>query len=490
MNYLETLQLHLHALTPLIYVGATSPEAVTEELSELASSCDMSVTVTSAADANTSEKDPVQILDTIIKTGLRNKNTNKRTLFILQFYHLFLKDPDPLILAKFRRIADAVMPFTTTIIIGTPHFKVPPELSDVCCIEARLSRETIEHLIRTTDLKASTEEFTQLTQALSGCITQAEVETLLALSIVKSKKNGRALSVSSILEERKLFVQPRHKKAFEIVEPTFGLEHIGGMDDLRYWIKMRVPLLWNQSLREFNMTPPRGLLLIGPPGCGKTCLALAMGKSFELPVFKLNTSRLFQSQLGESEATFNQVLDTLYQFNTPLIFFIDEIEKLFSLRNGEMDGNTAYRLLSAFLDFLGTHQNRIFTIATCNSIWSLPPELLRKGRFDEIFYIPFPEADERKAILDAICKKYSITITDTDQLVKELDGFTGSEIEQVIKDAIYDSIMNQPVRKSIPELNLIRLARKMVPLKVTMGENLLALEDWARTKCRWASQRV
>jgi len=486
MDYLDKIESHIKALTPLLYVGTYSPEVIKEELEDMASSLKMDFHCVSLNNISAGGEDPLQTLDKIISLNKKNA-LSKRTLWILYFYHLFLKDPDPLMIAKFRQLADTKTLNTTSVILGVPHFKLPPELSDIFQIDnTAVPERKIVETITSGGSSCTGKEIEALSNNLVGIKSQNELETLLALSLVN---NGSGHFDSDfILQERKLLIQSRSKGLFEVVEQQFGLEYLGGMEELIKWVGVRIPLLKMETLKRLNLTKPRGVLLIGVPGGGKSFFATAVGKTYNLPVVKLDPYRLFQSSLGETESNFLHVLESLRFFHTPVIFFIDEIEKSFSLTDGNSDGNTSNRILSSLLDFLSNHNEPIFTIATCNSIGALPPELLRKGRFDEIFYIPFPDRKERRAICKALCRKYGLNIPATDLLVSRLEGFTGSEIEQVFKDALYEAL-GRNTEGSITEFNLVKQAKNMVPIKLTMGEELNAVERWAVEKCRWASQR-
>jgi len=486
MDYLSKIKRYIDALTPLFYVGTYSSEVVKEELKEMAATLTMEFHCVSLNDISSSGEDPLQSLDNIVKRNKKNM-LGKRSLFVLYFYHLLLKDADPLIIAKLRQIADTHVLNSTVIILGIPHFTLPPELSDVSRINhTTVTRKEILELIEAGGEDYTEEEIEELTSALAGVKSRNEVETLLALSMV-TKANGRFDS-QFIMQEKKALILSRSKGLFEILEPQFGLEFIGGLDALVEWTHQRIPLFKKVDLEHPNLSKPRGILLMGIPGGGKSFFATAIGKTFGIPVVKLDPYKLFQSSLGETETNFLHVLESLRLFHTPTILFIDEIEKSFSLTDGSTDGNTSNRILSVLLDFLSNHHYPIFTVATCNSIGSLPPELLRKGRFDEIFYIPFPDQEERSSICKALCNKYDLNISITDLLVSRLKDFTGSEIEQVFKNALYESL-GRNRGKNISEFTIIQQAVKMVPLRTMMEDELNILERWALKKCRWASSR-
>jgi AAA+ superfamily predicted ATPase len=485
MDYLDQIKAHITALTPLLYVGTYSPESVREECKQMAACMELDFYCAALTDVTTKGEDPLQVLDKIIVSNSK-QGSRGRCLWVLYYYHLLLKDADPLLITKLRQIADSQPLGSTVIILGIPHFSLPLELSDVFRIDhSSVSASEIRDMIVSSGGSYTEKEITGLINSLTGIKSRNEAETLLALSMVK-KGEGR-FDAGFIVQEKKRLTQSKGKGLFEIIEPEYSLDYIGGMDRLMDWISLRMPLLTMESWKYPHLSRPRGILLIGVPGGGKSFFAAAVGKSYDLPVIKLNPSRLFQSSLGETEGNFLEVLECLRSFHAPVIFFIDEIEKSFSRTEGTSDGNTSNRILSLLLDFLSNHNHPIFTIATCNSIGALPPELLRKGRFDEVFYIPFPERSERRAICAALAKKYGIDIPLTDFFINRLEGFTGSEIEQVYKDALYEALGRNS--ETVGEFNLIKQTEAIVPIKLTMEDELASLEHWARSKCRWATDK-
>ncbi len=485
MDYLDHIKAHITAVTPLLYVGTYSPDAVREELKQMASCLDLDFCCASLTDVTTKGEDPLQVLDKIIASN-SNQASRGRYLWVLYFYHLLLKDADPLLITKLRQIADTHTLSNTVIILGVPNFSLPPELTDVFQIDhSVVSTRELKDLIESSGISYAEKDLTDLINSLTGIKSRNEAETLLALSMVK-KGEGR-FDAGFIVQEKKRLATSKSKGLFEIIEPAYGLDYIGGMDRLMEWIALRMPLLQMESWKYPHLSRPRGILLIGVPGGGKSFFAAAVGKSYDLPVVKLNPARLLQSALGETEGNFLEVLECLQSFHAPVIFFIDEIEKSFSRTDGATDGNTSNRMLSILLEFLANHTHPIFTIATCNSIGALPPELLRKGRFDEVFYIPFPDHIERRAICAALAKKYGIDIPLTDLFINRLDGFTGSEMEQVFKDALYEALGRNS--ETVGEFQLIKQAEAIIPIKRTMEDELSSLEQWARCKCRWATDK-
>ena len=359
MDYLDQIKAHITALTPLLYVGTYSPEAVREELKQMASFLEMDFYCASLTDVTTKGEDPLQVLDKIIAANSKQASRG-RYLWVLYFYHLLLKDADPLFITKLRQLADSKTLNGTVIIVGVPHFRLSPELSDVFQVDhAAISQREIMELIMSSGSSYAEKEITKLINSLAGIKSHNEAETLLALSMV-SKGEGR-FDAGFIMQEKKRLAQSKSKGLFEIIEPEYGLDFIGGMDRLMDWINLRMPLLKMESWKYPHLSRPRGILLIGVPGGGKSFFATAVGKSHDLPVLKLNPSRLFQSSLGETEANFLEVLECLRSFHSPVIFFIDEIEKSFSRTDGTTDGNTSNRILSLLLDFLSNHnQPRLY----------------------------------------------------------------------------------------------------------------------------------
>ncbi|HBH80395.1 MAG TPA: AAA family ATPase, partial [Nitrospira sp.] len=231
--------------------------------------------------------------------------------------------------------------------------------------------------------------------------------------------------------------------------------------------------------KSLNLTPPRGIMFVGVPGCGKSLAAKAIAREWKLPLLKLDAGRLFDKFIGESEKNFRKAIE-MAESLSPIVLWIDEIEKAMVAGggNGEADAGLSRRLFGAFLTWLQEKTHDVFVVATANDLSSLPPELLRKGRFDEIFFVDLPDDAERASIwrIHLGLRKQDSTRFDLDKIVSASDGFSGSEIEQAVVAALYRALHQKaPLTTDL----LIEELTHTVPLSVTRREDIDALRQTA-----------
>jgi SpoVK/Ycf46/Vps4 family AAA+-type ATPase len=255
-----------------------------------------------------------------------------------------------------------------------------------------------------------------------------------------------------------------------------------GLEGLKTWLaKRRLILTETARASQFGLTFPKGLLLLGVPGCGKSLCAKAVAKEWALPLLKLDAGALYDKFIGETEKNFRKAMDTAERV-APDVLWIDEIEKAFaSGGGGDADGGLSTRLLGGFLTWLQDRHGDVFVVATANDIERLPPELLRKGRFDEIFFVDLPGAEARAAIFALHLKKRGQAPEkfDTAALAAAADGFSGSEIEQVVVSALYSAFAAHADLSTAAVLAEVNATN---PLSRTMGDKIEALRDWAKDK--------
>jgi SpoVK/Ycf46/Vps4 family AAA+-type ATPase len=254
---------------------------------------------------------------------------------------------------------------------------------------------------------------------------------------------------------------------------------IGGFGNLKSWLH-RAALGFTPQAKDLNLSPPRGIMLTGVQGCGKSLAAKAVAREWNTPLLKLDASSLYDKYIGETESNLRKAL-RLAESLSPVILWIDEIEKAFATGDGSTDGGTSMRVLGNFLTWLQEKKDSIFVVATSNDLSILPPELLRKGRFDEIFFVDLPEANERREIFEIHLrlKKQDPAAFNLDSLVVAAGGFSGAEIEQVIVASLYRALFLKR------ELNTDLLMGEIVdtvPLSVTRSEDIERLRKHARTR--------
>jgi hypothetical protein len=277
------------------------------------------------------------------------------------------------------------------------------------------------------------------------------------------------------------------EKALEWIDPDpRGLDSIGGMDEIKDWLKLRVTAFDTELAEEYNLEPPKGILVAGIPGTGKSQLAKAIASGWGFTLLRFNVGQAFGKYLGESESGFENALKTA-EAVAPAILFIDEAEKLFSGvgGSGDTDGGTAKRMFGSFLNWLQEKQSQVFVFMTVNDPTSLPAEFTRAGRFDATWWIDVPTTTEREAIMDVFTAKYKKASTvDKDVVVAASDGYTGAEIENAIRESLYRALSEQREVTTEDVLSTLKTTNQVV--KAWSGK-LEGLREWAKNGARLAN---
>jgi hypothetical protein len=319
------------------------------------------------------------------------------------------------------------------------------------------------------------EDLNRLLNNLKG-LTLLEAEKVLTKAIVE---DGR-LSVEDIQEViavKREIVEREGLLEYYPVEAT--LADIADLRGLKGWLAERKGFLTDpQAAERYGLSFPKGMLLLGVPGCGKSLCAKAVAMEWGLPLLKLDTSNLYNKYIGESERNFKRAVATAERM-APVILWIDELEKAFSSSSGDEDGGVSQRVLGNFLSWLQDRRGDVFVVATANDVSRLPPEFLRKGRFDEIFFVDLPDAESRAAIFEIHLAKrgQDPAAFPGETLAAAAKGFSGSEIEQAIVSALYTAFAG---RRDLSAEILLEEIRRARPLSVTMAEKVVALREWAR----------
>ena len=267
----------------------------------------------------------------------------------------------------------------------------------------------------------------------------------------------------------------------ELVAAPEGFERVGGLARLKKWIETRKAGFLGSG-DPGALDPPRGLLLLGVQGCGKSLAAKAVAAAWGVPLFSLEAGRLLAPYVGESERNLREALKRVERM-APCVLWIDEIEKAFaSAKSSESDGGVSKRLLGGLLTWMQERKRRVFLVATCNSVGELPPELMRKGRMDEVFFVDLPDAAARAAIfrLHLARRSEDPARFDLDQLAEASDGFSGAEIEAAVVSAIYET---RAAGVPLDAGGILVALRSTRPLSVVRGEEVAALREWASERC-------
>ncbi len=332
---------------------------------------------------------------------------------------------------------------------------------------------------------ANESEIEAITAAASG-LSLFEAENVFARSIVSC---GR-LDPSVIRTEKEQVV--KKSGVLEYVSHVEGFDQVGGLDTLADWLRKRARLFTDESLHHLGITP-RGVLLIGVQGCGKSLAARSVGTLWNLPVLRLDVGRVFTGLVGGSEKNMRLAIQTA-EAVAPCILWIDEIEKGFSgsQSSGVSDGGTTARVFARFITWLQDKRKPVYVVGTANDVSQLPPEMLRKGRFDEIFFIDLPNPRERQSVFRIHLKKRQIDPAKYDlaALSEASDGFSGAEIEQALNEAVINALNKggrSGRRRNPTTADILHELASTVPLSVTMREDIAELRAWARGRARPAT---
>jgi SpoVK/Ycf46/Vps4 family AAA+-type ATPase len=314
-------------------------------------------------------------------------------------------------------------------------------------------------------------------------LTADEIESALARSLVEAKK----LTVEQIIEEKKQIVRKTGMLTFYPAE--FGMDDVGGQELLKDWLRKR-RRSFSDAAREFGIPYPKGVLLIGVQGCGKSLVAKAIASSYGLPMLKMDVGRIFGSLVGQSEENMRRAI-RIAESLAPCILWIDELEKGFAGMGGSgvSDSGTTARVFSTFLTWMQEKTKPVFLVATANDVSALPPELMRKGRFDEIFFIDLPDLEERKEILRIHLKrrKRDPAKFQVAKIAKLTDGYSGAELEQLVVSALNHAFSEG---RELSVKDLTDEIEHQVPLSRMMAEEVHGLREWARLRARPASKRA
>jgi AAA+ superfamily predicted ATPase len=408
-------------------------------------------------------------------------------LFVFKDFHHHCESPS--VQRKLRDLA-ALLPSTgKQLLFLGPTFRCPPDLEK----EIRLtdfappSRDELAELVREIEGMGvpghlTDEERNAVLDAALG-LTLDEVETLLAQSVARDGALGPE-TLHWILAEKRQIV--RRSGLLEFHAPHEMLDEVGGLTALKRWL-IRRRTAFSEEARTFGLPTPRGVLLLGVQGCGKSLVAKAVAREWRMPLLRLDLGRVFGKYVGESEAAIRRVLLTA-EAVAPAVLWIDELEKGFAGATAEAhDAGVSARLLGTFLTWMQERQKAVFVVATANQIRQLPPELLRKGRFDELFFVDLPTAEERREILEVHLRKRGREPQrfDLPGLSARTEGYTGAELEQLVVEGLFAAF--EDGARELRDEDLLQSAAEVVPLAVTMKESLGAMRQWASTRARRAS---
>ncbi len=396
---------------------------------------------------------------------------------------------DPCAVRALRDLIEHTRRQDRTLVMIDHHSEIPPIVNaHATTMELSLPGEDeLEQLVRETLRKMHRRK------AIRIDITKSQFQTVLKNLRGMARREAEQIITDAVAEDRAftaddinhiLAMKRQALKAdglLEYVETPVDLGSIGGLNKLKRWLKMRRE---GDSVeaREFGISPPRGVLMLGVQGAGKSMCAKAISTAWQRPLLRLDPGALFDRYVGESERRLRQALAQA-EAMSPIVLWVDEIEKGFSSASGGAnDGGIAKRMFGTLLTWMQEHEAPVFLVATANDISALPPELLRKGRFDEIFFVDLPRVPTRRQIFTIHLRKRNRDpkAFDLAKLVEASDGYSGAEIEQAIVSALHEAWAD---KADLDTDRIINALNQSPPLSVTMAEKVHELRQWAETRC-------
>ena len=479
-SWCKNLELLIKSRTPLIWITTKEEERLQHILEESTKKLSFKRFISwdcvngLKGDLNEEGKftnNPLGVLN-----WFREQNNELSTVLFLKDFYKFYDDPS--ICRTIKELSYFLRKTTNNLIFSSHKLPSSEELDHlITTINLPLpNQDELVYLIRkiglNTNSNLSEDDLNQLALASSG-LSETKVKQVAAKALTKRGKVSKE-DIQDILDEKKQVIA--RSEILEFFESNSNQSDIGGLKVLKIWLKQRYQA-FSKDAREYGLPIPKGVLLVGPQGTGKSLVAKSISRSWSMPLLRLDVGRLFSSLVGSSEARTRETISRA-EAMSPCILWIDEIDKGFG-GDARSDGGTSQRVLASLLTWMAEKESAVFVIATANAIDKLPAELLRKGRFDEIFFLDLPNPEERLSILDLHLKKrrpnYNFPLS---TIIDRTDGYSGAELEQAVIEGMHFSFAE---KRELMEKDLIKAVSELVPLSRTAKEQIELLKQWAST---------
>ncbi len=495
MTFYEELKLHLRAGVPAIYVESSEWMRFHAEVGQCCRDLDKTLFFWNPMDGLTDsennvvpkhdDKDFVAVLERIV-------NGDNNEVYVLELADLYLNDGE--VVAKFAATIRKLRGRDIHVIIFSPTLNMPKILEkEFAVLDFPLpGRNEIQGLLEDAANKhhihKKYDTADPILDAVRGLGATEIINAFGKIAVNHGKITAK--EIPFLIAEKEQIIRKSGYLSF--IRPDNNMESVGGLENLWEWLKQRKNA-FGEKARKAKLNAPKGVLLLGVPGTGKSLCAKAVAQVWQMPLLRLDMGSIYSSGVGDSEANMRGAIKVAESME-PCILWIDEIEKGVSGgagASGELDGGTSSRVFGSFLTWMQEKKKEVFIFATANDISRLPPEILRKGRFDEIFFVDLPGADARKDIFKIHLKSkgQSDKVAD-DGLISKTEGFSGAEIEAVVNEALFVSYTpgSNPVIKTA---DLHKVAGQIVPLCKTMGDTINDIREWAGSgRCRLANAEI
>lgn len=434
-------------------------------------------------------QNPLEVLAYI----LNSKKSGEKNIFVLDDINNHIERDE--VKLMFRKIAEATNNNTHTIILSS-IYRLPAELEKyITVLQIPLPKrnelgEVLDIVAKQSKVELKTNLRNRLIDAALG-MTSMEADLAYCLASVKDGFDEK--SPFTISSEKEQII--RKSGILDYFPKNESLKDVGGMDNLKEWLNKR-QLAYDKEARDWGLKEPKGLLLLGVPGCGKSLIAKSIASSWNMPLLRLDVGKVFQGIVGSSEDNIRKAIATA-EAVAPCVLWIDEIEKGLSgvQSSGATDGGVTSRIFSTILTWMQEKTAPVFVVATANNINQLPPELLRKGRFDEFFFVDLPSQKEKENIFSIHLQKNRQNVSSfaLDILAQKAEGFNGAEIEECIKEAMFTAYVESQETNIAPKLQMIHILdaiKNTVPLSKTMEKQITDLRKFAVSRAKNASKEV
>ncbi|SUV06381.1 cell-division protein and general stress protein [Priestia megaterium] len=423
------------------------------------------------------------------------------SIFILKDFHIYFgghgRSPEFQLIRKLRDMVTKIKqsPAPKNIIFISPSLVLPEDLQkDITIVDFKLPtfeeiKDVLDEMIKANkhsgriQIDLNEEEKEMLAKAATG-LTLSEAENAFARAMVEDGRLN-VHDVEVILEEKEQII--KKTGILEFVRSDLKMEDVGGLENLKRWLSKRNKS-WLDSAKKYGLPAPKGVLITGVPGCGKSLISKSISSMWQLPLLRLDIGKIFSGIVGTSEENMRKAIRAAEAI-APSILWIDEIEKGFSGINSGGDSGTSSRIFGQFLTWMQEKTSPVFVIATANNISQLPPEMMRKGRFDEIFFVDLPTKRERKEVLKVHIQKrikdsevignFQLTEEVLENLAVKTEGFVGAEIEQLVIAALFEAYAEE---RSISLQDFEKAILNTVPLSVTQAEQIRDIRNWANVR--------
>jgi len=493
MKFNDELALFLKARYPIIYINTIEEDRVEYIIRKnIKTNLNRSIYSWDFVDGYTNnpnnegfaKRNPLQALELVERL-----NAETPALFILKDFNRFLTDLS--ISRKLRNISRILKLQPKTIIIIGSDLTIPKELQDLLTVlqfqlpsESEISQE-LDRLVNSLNIKIESQLFENLTRACQG-LPLERIRRVLS-KIIATYKTIDNNSITILLSEKKQIISQTEILEYTSVEEQ--ITNLGGLDNLKDWLRKRKTAFGIQA-SNYGLPTPRGLLLVGIQGTGKSLTAKAIANEWQLPLLKLDVGKLFGGIVGESESRLRQMI-TVAETISPCILWIDEIDKAFSSTESKGDSGTSNRVLATFVSWLSEKKKPVFVIATANNIDLLPLEIIRKGRFDEIFFLDLPKKEEREEIFKIHIKEFrpnNWESFDYSKLAELSESFSGAEIRQSIIEGMYHAFDE---KREFTTNDISMALNESIPLAHLESNQMLKLQNWASSgRIRLASSKT